>query len=301
MKRKRKINGPFVPVPLVLLDAPAWRAMSVGAQMLHITLRRRLRNGGLNNGNVFEACRAAAEKIGVDKKAVGRWYHELEHYGFIRKTAPGFLGSDGCGIAAKYRFTDLAHGTHPPTRDFEKWDGSPFVYTPRRRGRDRQKPVPPKGTARTPKGDIRKRLREGSLCPSKRDIDGAPTCPPKGDISSLPLPTAAVGQDQGSSTARAPAVARAGDAGSSPAPDAKPDLTTVVLEIVDAQLDELERRRSEGRGGMNYGLTGNGGAPPAPVPYRPMLPGDRRRAEIRARNQERVQRFDAEMKKRSLH
>jgi hypothetical protein len=33
----------------------------------------------------------------------------------------------------------------------------------------------------------------------------------------------------------------------------------VVLEIVDAQLDELERRRSEGHGGMNYGLTGNGG------------------------------------------
>jgi hypothetical protein len=40
---------------------------------------------------------------------------------------------------------------------------------------------------------------------------------------------------------------------------------------------------------------------PDPVPARPMLPGDRRRAEIRARNQERVQQFDAEMKKRSLH
>jgi hypothetical protein len=40
---------------------------------------------------------------------------------------------------------------------------------------------------------------------------------------------------------------------------------------------------------------------PDPVPTRPMLPGDRRRAEIRARNQEAVQRFDAEMKRRSLH
>jgi hypothetical protein len=34
-----------------------------------------------------------------------------------------------------------------------------------------------------------------------------------------------------------------GDAGSSPAPEAKPDLTTMVLGIVNAQLDELEGRR----------------------------------------------------------
>jgi hypothetical protein len=46
---------------------------------------------------------------------------------------------------------------------------------------------------------------------------------------------------QGSSTVRAPA--QAGDAGSSPAPVAKPDLTTMVLDIVTAQLNELESRR----------------------------------------------------------
>jgi hypothetical protein len=40
---------------------------------------------------------------------------------------------------------------------------------------------------------------------------------------------------------------------------------------------------------------------PDPVPPRPMLPGDRRRAEIRARNREALQRFDAEMKRRSLY
>jgi Protein of unknown function (DUF3631) len=39
---------------------------------------------------------------------------------------------------------------------------------------------------------------------------------------------------------------------------------------------------------------------PDPVPARPMLEGDRRRAEIRARNQEKLQQFDAEMKGR-LH
>ena len=47
--------------------------------------------------------------------------------------------------------------------------------------------------------------------------------------------------DQGSLTVRAPA--QAGGAGSSPAPVAKPDLTTMVLDIVTAQLNELESRR----------------------------------------------------------
>jgi len=27
MKRKRRIKGPFVALPLAILDAPAWRAM----------------------------------------------------------------------------------------------------------------------------------------------------------------------------------------------------------------------------------------------------------------------------------
>jgi hypothetical protein len=40
------------------------------------------------------------------KNTVARRFAELEHYEFLRKTAPGFLGSDGRGIAAKYRFTE---------------------------------------------------------------------------------------------------------------------------------------------------------------------------------------------------
>src|SRR5262249_35353416 len=141
-------------------------------------------------------------------------------------------------------FTDLAYGTHPPTRDYEKWDRMPFVYTPRRPGRKKQKPVLSRRTVRIVPSDIRKAPGKGSVCIVPSDIDELPKCPVPSDISRLPSPTAAVGQDQGSSTARAPAVAQAGDAGSSPAPVTKPDLTTMVLEIVHAQLDELETRRT---------------------------------------------------------
>jgi hypothetical protein len=154
MKRRRKINGPFVPLPLAILDAPAWRAMDFIARALWIELRRKLRNGGLNNGKIFLSCRDA-EKIGANKDTIARRFVELEHYGFLRKTSEGFLGLDGRGIAPHYRFTDLAHGTHPPTRDYEKWDGELFVYTPRRPGRKKQYPVLSGRTPRIVPSDIR--------------------------------------------------------------------------------------------------------------------------------------------------
>jgi hypothetical protein len=146
MKRKRKSKGPYVAVPKAILGAPAWRAMSPGARLLWIDMRGWLRNDDLNNGQVHRSCRAAADSIGTkSKSSIVRWFAENEHYGFLRKTADGFLGSEGRGIAAKYRFTDLALGTHPPTRDYEKWEGEMFVYTPRRGGRKNRIPCVPRG------------------------------------------------------------------------------------------------------------------------------------------------------------
>jgi DNA-binding transcriptional MocR family regulator len=99
-KRYRKSRGPFVATPLAIMNTKAWRTMSLGARLLHIQLRCRLRNDGLNNGSIFESCRGAAEKMGVNRNSIAHWYHELEHYGFIRKTTPGFLGGDGRAIAS---------------------------------------------------------------------------------------------------------------------------------------------------------------------------------------------------------
>src|SRR5262245_28491182 len=95
---------------------PAWRAMSAGPRLLDIKLRGHLRNDLLNNGKVFLSCRDAAKDIGAATGSIVRWYAENEHYGFLRKTSEGFLGSEGRGIAAYYRFTEFAHGTHPATR-----------------------------------------------------------------------------------------------------------------------------------------------------------------------------------------
>jgi hypothetical protein len=241
MRHKRKINGPFVPLPLAIMDAPAWGVMDPTARLLWIELRRKLGNGGANNGKIYLSCRIAAKKIGANKDTIARRFVELEHYGFLRKTSEGFLGLDGRGIAPHYRFTDLAYNTHPATRDYEKWDGSISENTPQKRGRKKQNPVLLYRTPRPIVSDIRRPRRGVVVCPTQSDMGDTPRCPTQSDISRLPLPAAGEAQIQGSSTVRAPA--QAGDAGSSPAPVAKPDLTTIVRDIVTAQLNELESRR----------------------------------------------------------
>ena len=152
-KHKHKLP-PFAPLIKTTSATPAWRAMGHGARSLYTALRGNLRNDYANNGKVFLSCRLAAKAIGASKNSIYVWYAELEHYGFLRKTGEGFLGVDGRGIAARYRFTEFPHGTHPPTRDFEKWDGTPFVYAPRRRARN-QNPVPRIGTPRPKDWEIR--------------------------------------------------------------------------------------------------------------------------------------------------
>jgi hypothetical protein len=251
MKRKRKINGPFVAVPIAVLDAPAWRAMDHIARLLWIALRRRLRNDGLNNGKIYLSCRNAAEIIGGNKDTIARRYAELEHYGFLRKTTEGFLGVDGRGIAPHYRFTDLAHGTHPATRDYEKWDGSIFENPPRKSGWKKHNPVLRGRTPRIARSDIRKTPNGGSVCIAPSDIGEAPRCIAPSAISRLPLPRAGEEEgkgngQQGSLTVRAPA--QAGGAGSSPAPVAirpyrhsREGLMECVLSVVNGLLDDNRR------------------------------------------------------------
>ena len=140
-QRRKNRLPPFIPLIKATMATPAWRAMSPGARLYNIEMRGRLRNDYANNGKVFLSCRTAAKALGVTPGSIVRYAAENEHYGFLRKTSEGFLGADGRGVAAHYRFTEFPHGTHPATRDFEKWNGEPFVYTPRRGRRKKQNPV----------------------------------------------------------------------------------------------------------------------------------------------------------------
>src|SRR5262245_11149340 len=95
--RKGKLP-PFVPVIRTTIASPAWKATSYGARCLYIVLRSYLRIDNLNNGKVYRSYRDAGNDLGTRSlRSLGRWFLELEHYGFIVKTAEGALGVDGEG------------------------------------------------------------------------------------------------------------------------------------------------------------------------------------------------------------
>ena len=120
-------SPPFVMIERNVLDSPAWRAMSHGARSLYLALRRRYNRDFHNNSKIFISVRNAAIEIGSHRDRVSRWYHELQHFGFIVMTKPGNLGLNGAGRATQWRLTEVGYMKNPPTRDFERWNGTPYV------------------------------------------------------------------------------------------------------------------------------------------------------------------------------
>jgi hypothetical protein len=132
MSRKRRdkgrIPGQFVWVLFETLDTPAWRAMSPGARVLYIALKRRYSLERRNNGRIYLSTRDAAEELGVNKDTATVWFQELEHFGFIVKTVGGYLGVDGRGKAPHWRLTELGCMGDPPTKDYLYWKGERFRH-----------------------------------------------------------------------------------------------------------------------------------------------------------------------------
>jgi hypothetical protein len=117
---------PFVPLLIDTLDSPAWRATSHGARSLYIDLRRRYNHNNHNNGRIYLSQRQAAQELRSHHNEIARWFRELQHYGFIVMTTPGYLGVEGKGKAPRWRLTELGYMKEPPTHDFRRWDGHKF-------------------------------------------------------------------------------------------------------------------------------------------------------------------------------
>jgi hypothetical protein len=123
----------FVMVLKETLDSSAWKAMSMGARVLYIALKRRYNHTVHNNGRVYLAQRKAAEEIGSHTNQVGRWFRELQHYGFIVLEKPGCLGVHGKGHAPRWRLTEVGYMNDLPTREFMQWQpGNAFINKQRR-------------------------------------------------------------------------------------------------------------------------------------------------------------------------
>ena len=135
---------PFVPLIKATMTTPAWKALNYGARTVYASLRGQMRNDASNNGKVYRSERDIAQDIGGGShSSIVKWLQELEHYGFSRKVADGFLGSDGRGIATRWRLTEYATPDgKAATRDFDKWDGTPFKFVPPRPGSKKKKQNP---------------------------------------------------------------------------------------------------------------------------------------------------------------
>jgi DNA-binding transcriptional MocR family regulator len=147
MKQRRDKGrlAPFVPLLKETISAPAWRAMSHGARSLYVSLKLRYSSNFRNNGQIFLSTRDAAKELGSQRDAVQRWFRELQHYGFIVQTSGGCLGVDGKGKAPHWRLTEIGYMTDPPTRNFTRWNGTPFRKT------KKQNPGPESGSTLDPK------------------------------------------------------------------------------------------------------------------------------------------------------
>jgi hypothetical protein len=192
MSRKRQGGrlSPFVPLNREMIKTPAWQALSHGARLLFVALKWHY-NKRIGNA-VYKSIREAAKELGSNKDSIGRWYRELEHYGFIRQISGGCLGVDGVGKAAHWRLTDDHYNGQPPTRDYLKWNGEryheqkPLSYYMRKK----QNPVPKSGDRVSPKvGTVAAKISppKPQSVPKSGDITTAPTVPKSGDITSLPL------------------------------------------------------------------------------------------------------------------
>ncbi len=67
---------PFVPLLITTSDSPAWKAMSHGAKILYVALKRRC---PLERNRAYISYRDAQAEIRATPRRISEWFRELEH------------------------------------------------------------------------------------------------------------------------------------------------------------------------------------------------------------------------------
>lgn len=126
-KGKRSTSGRHVQLPEYLQATDAWSSMKPGPRALYIEIKRRY--NGKNNGQIWLSHRDAAKALSISKNTVGGYFDTLQERGFIHQTRGGYLGPDGCGMAALWALDEeRTHDGQPAKKRFLRWQ--------------KQKPVP---------------------------------------------------------------------------------------------------------------------------------------------------------------
>jgi hypothetical protein len=126
-KQKGKLDGKFFPMYFDTVESPAWLAMSIGARVIYMCMKRRYRRD--KEEAVYLSSRDAAKELRADKNKITPWFRELQHYGFIVEVQAARLGSRK-GQAPHYRLTDEPYLGQPASKEFTRWKGKPFPVKP---------------------------------------------------------------------------------------------------------------------------------------------------------------------------
>lgn len=201
MRDKGKRLPPFVPLYKHMIGHPAWHALSHGARSLYTALKSRYNTN--QERAVYLSTRVAAKELGSHRDQISRWFRELEHYGFIVMVTSAHLGVEGRGKAPHWRLTADWFAGQAPTRDWEKWDGSPF-RDQKSMGhyvRKHQNPGPENRSTVARKSGPLLALKSGPPTPATgpeiRSIEAAPSDPEIRSITTLATPTLAEGEASG--------------------------------------------------------------------------------------------------------
>jgi hypothetical protein len=189
---KGRIEGPFIAVLKQTWQCPAWRTMSPSARLLYIALKARYSFTLRNNGRIYLSVRQAAKEINLNKDTITQAFRELQHYGFIIMTSGSCLGVDGKGKAPHWRLTELGYMHDPPTREFNRWNGTPFRYL------EKQNPVRKFQTGCPKNPDITLSEKPGHLGGQLSEKSGhtnGGACPENSDISRLTISPSKKGGD----------------------------------------------------------------------------------------------------------
>jgi hypothetical protein len=104
-QRQKDPMGAFSRVYHVVLDSPAWVALSWSAQGLYMAMRRKM--GASNNGNVEATLATLRESGFASASTLAKGLRELLAVGLIAKTRNTSGVEHGSKVCCLYRFTDV--------------------------------------------------------------------------------------------------------------------------------------------------------------------------------------------------
>jgi hypothetical protein len=161
--KSKKLPTTFAAIYSDLMGSDVWRAMTPNMRCLHLEMKALFNRE--KEAAVHMSERRAAILLGISRATAGEALAGLQHYGLLRKIRGGYLGINGCGIAAEWQMTDERYLGKPATLDFKKWDGT--IFEPSRRKRKQKPGLTIRPPLAQPLGHPGLTLRPGSKKPAK--------------------------------------------------------------------------------------------------------------------------------------